>query len=65
MSQLFAVRTAPPVAEISLNEERREVLESVWEVLALEHPGADELAACSYLLARLSRSLGTGADRLA
>jgi hypothetical protein len=68
MSQLFAVRAIPKKAAISLaatcpadiglNDERREVLETVMGVLAGERPDPEELAACSYLLVQLSRAIG-------
>ena len=58
MSDLFAVPATPNLVTRSINEERREVLESVWGVLARERADPEELAACSYLLAQLSRGIG-------
>jgi hypothetical protein len=73
MSQLFAVPRIPKPAasslmnirlmnnsmiDISLIEERREVLETVIGALSRDRPDPDELAACSYLLKQLARSMG-------
>ena len=57
MSELFAVPPIQKDADLSLNQERREVLQTVMEVLARDRPEPDELAACGYLLAQMSRHL--------
>ena len=41
----------------TLDEERREVVAGVLEALAGNSPDPDEMAACSYLLRHLSRTL--------
>lgn len=48
----FGSRRAPA----TLEEERREVLESVRETIGTKEPDADCLAACSYLLRHLAGS---------
>ena len=57
MSELFAVHPMPGTASASLDEERREVLESVMEVLGGDQPDPEALAACSYLLEHLCRGM--------
>ena len=45
-------------ANTSLEEERREVLDSVLDALAGNPPDPDETAACHHLLKRLAESAG-------
>ena len=45
-------------ADTSLEEERREVLESVLEAVSRNPPDADEMAACRHLLMRLAETAG-------
>ena len=45
-------------ANNSLEEERREVLDSVLDALAGNPPDADEMAACRHLLQRLAETAG-------
>lgn len=45
-------------AENSLEEERREVLDSVLDALAGNPPDPDQLAACHHLLQRLAETAG-------
>jgi hypothetical protein len=52
------MRAAPMGTDLSLNEERREVLESVMDVLSRENPDPGEMAACGYLLTKLSQAIG-------
>ena len=50
-------------ADTSLEEERREVLDSVLDALAANPPDPDQLAACRHLLRRLTETAGPrGAD---
>ena len=42
----------------SLDEERREILTTVMDVLAGNPPDSDEMTACSYLLKHLSQTAG-------
>jgi hypothetical protein len=45
-------------ANISLEAERREVLDSVLDALASNPPDPDEMAACRHLLKRLAETAG-------
>lgn len=45
-------------ANASLEEERREVLDSVLDAMAGNPPDPDEMAACRHLLTRLAESAG-------
>jgi hypothetical protein len=45
-------------ANTSLDEERREVLDSVLDALAANPPDPDQLAACRHLLRRLAETTG-------
>jgi hypothetical protein len=45
-------------ANTSLEEERREVLDSVLDAMAGNPPDADEMAACRHLLKRLAETAG-------
>ena len=45
-------------ASTSLEEERREVLDSVLDALASNAPDPDEMAACRHLLKRLTEIAG-------
>jgi hypothetical protein len=61
-------RTSEPgahPASASLDEERREVLDSVLEALASNPPDPDELAACRHLLKRLTDTAGRPGGRCA
>ena len=56
-----AVSAFPPAhgpGNTSLEQERREVLDSVLDALAGNPPDPDEMAACSYLLKHLSHTAG-------
>ena len=50
-------RSGSPFA--TLDEERREILESVMGALSSADPDPDEMAACSYLLKHLSATAGS------
>ena len=52
-------------ANASLDEDRREVLDSVLEALAGNPPDPDELAACRLLIKRLTETAGPPGVRLA
>ena len=45
-------------ANSSLEEERREVLDSVLDAMAGDPPDPDEMAACRHLLKRLGETAG-------
>ena len=45
---------APPAALDTFEEERREILHSVFEALCCHPPNSDEMAACSYLVRHLA-----------
>ena len=54
------IRSAPaPATADTLEEERREVLASVFEALCQHAPDPDEMAACAYLVRHLATP-GTG-----
>jgi hypothetical protein len=57
MSERCAVGAESNSACASLDQERNEVLESVMGVLAGNVQDPDELAACSYLLEHLARTI--------
>ena len=49
--------TAPETARsTSLDEERREVFDSVLQAVQIREPDADRMAACAYLLRHLART---------
>jgi hypothetical protein len=50
-----AARHPTPSANISFEQERREVLESVMSALSSASPDPDEMAACSHLLRHLAK----------
>ena len=50
------LRTAEPAASDTLEQERREVLDSVCNALRLHPSDPDEAAACSYLVQHLASS---------
>jgi hypothetical protein len=49
---------AARLANTSLEEERREVLDSVLDAMAGNPPDPDEMAACRHLLKRLAETAG-------
>ena len=66
MSQLHGVPVSGtghpgPRTNLSFEQERREVLESVMEALCSAVPDSDEMAACSSLLKHLAATLGSRA----
>jgi hypothetical protein len=60
MRETVTRKSEPPIFPTgrltgSLEEERREILTSVMDVLAGNSPDPDEMAACSYLLKHLTQ----------
>jgi hypothetical protein len=58
MVEIYAVAAESKNANASLDEERSELRESVMRVMAGKTQDPEELAACSYLLEHLSRTMG-------
>ena len=50
---IFGGSDGPEPSRSTLDEERCEVLQSVWDAMRTAQPDADRTAACSYLLRHL------------
>ena len=51
---VYLLEAASPAA--TLDEERRELFDSVLQAMRIQEPDADRMAACAYLLRHLART---------
>jgi hypothetical protein len=56
---IYTLRIAEPAASDTFEQERREVLDSVFHALRVNPPDPDAMAACAYLVRHLTAEVTT------
>ena len=56
---IYTLRIAEPAASDTFEQERREVLDSVFHALRVNPPDPDAMAACAYLVRHLTAEVAT------